>query len=427
MNKLFDYTINHKQDLKFISKDSKIRNLYVNCNCEIDGLYCSNIHISTNVSVINCVVDNEIIINNPDKFILIRNCKIDSIILNNIGLNDTSIHIEHNIIHGNITLASFQRINKNVTIYIYQNEINNKVIINNDNLVSSDAAITIAANRFPNFNQQSLYAATYEGIDVKDNYYLDGYNINFINFNNFPNYTGYNRYLLSTYQSYYVLENKFSFKHIAKTKVLKVLNIPQYISLPDDPALQTGCEATACAIALSYILDKQISKNTFADFMKQNEPGTVSFWESFIGDIYNDGWGCMSPVSVDTINKYLIANKLEKDYEVINTTNTPLYELLPFINRGIPIIVWCTMGNNEKMYHKKFGSTKWEINNQKLYWPGNDHSLVIVGYNLATNKIYLADPEVDSSKIRERNIFEFENRFVELYSQSVLILKKKAK
>ena len=30
MNKLFDYTINHKQDLKFISKDSKIKNLYVN-------------------------------------------------------------------------------------------------------------------------------------------------------------------------------------------------------------------------------------------------------------------------------------------------------------------------------------------------------------------------------------------------------------
>ena len=30
---LFDFTINSKQDLKFISKDSKIGNLYVNYNC----------------------------------------------------------------------------------------------------------------------------------------------------------------------------------------------------------------------------------------------------------------------------------------------------------------------------------------------------------------------------------------------------------
>ena len=427
MNKLFDYTINHKQDLKFISKDSKIKNLYVNCNCEIDGLYCSNIHLSTCASIINCIVDNEIVINNPDKFILIRNSKIDNITINNIGVNDTSIHIEHNIVYSNITLSSFQKQNNNVTIYIYQNEINKKIIINNDNFISSDAAIAITANRFPNFNQESLYAVVPEFIDVKDNYYLDGYNINFINFNKFPNYTGYDRKLLKTYQSYYVLENKFSFKHIAKTKILKVLNIPQYLSFPNDPALQTGCEATACAIALSYILNKQITKNTLASFMKQSEPGTISFWESFIGDIYHDGWGCMSTVSVDAINNYLVTNNLEQEYEVINTTNTPLYELLPFINRGIPVIVWCTMGNNEMMYHKKFGSTKWKINEQNLYWPGNDHSLVIVGYNFATNKIYLADPEVDSTKIRERNLFEFENRFTELYSQSILIIKKNNK
>jgi uncharacterized protein YvpB len=135
----------------------------------------------------------------------------------------------------------------------------------------------------------------------------------------------------------------------------------------------------------------------------------------------------MSTVSVDAINNYLVTNNLDQEYEVINTTNTPLYELLPFINRGIPVIVWCTMGNNEKMYHKKFGSTKWKINEQNLYWPGNDHSLVIVGYNIATNKIYLADPEVDSTKIRERNLFEFENRFTELYSQSILIIKKNNK
>ena len=296
--------------------------------------------------------------------------------------------------------------------------------LNNTDLSSQDAAIAVVANRFPNFNEQSLIASIPELIDVKDNYNLNRYDINFLDFSKFPNYTGYNRNLLNMYQSYNVLENHFKYKHISKAKTLKIQNIPQYLSFDNDPALKTGCEATACAIALSYILNKNITKNTIANLMLQKEAGTVSFWESFIGDIYNDGYGCMSPVSVDAINKYLILNNLDDEYEVINTTNTPLYELLPFINRGIPIIVWCTMGNDEKMYHRKLGSTKWVINEQNLYWPGNDHSLVIVGYNTQTNKIYLADPEVNSEKLRERNIFEFENRFVELYSQSILIIKK---
>ena len=36
-------------------------------------------------------------------------------------------------------------------------------------------------------------------------------------------------------------------------------------------------------------------------------------------------------------------------------------------------------------------------------------------------EIYLADPEVNSFKIRTRNIYELENRFSELYSQSIVV------
>ena len=41
-------------------------------------------------------------------------------------------------------------------------------------------------------------------------------------------------------------------------------------------------------------------------------------------------------------------------------------------------------------------------------------------------KIYLADPEENSERIIDRDIYEFENRFTELYSQSILVLKKRA-
>ena len=32
---LFNFTINSKEDLRFISKDSKIENLFINYNCKL--------------------------------------------------------------------------------------------------------------------------------------------------------------------------------------------------------------------------------------------------------------------------------------------------------------------------------------------------------------------------------------------------------
>ncbi len=425
MSGLFNFTINSKQDLKFISKESIINNLYINCNCKLDGYYCTNIYVNAEVILINCIVDESIIIDNPKNFLLIRNCMIGNIKCQNIGNFNLSLHIEHNIIYENILIQNFCSNNKNISIYIYQNQIDKQVLIYNNNIEMSDAAICISSNRFSNDSDTHIYADKTKIIDVKDNYSLDGFKIKYIDFKNFDNYSGYNRKKLGNGVSFYVMENVYHKKHIAPNKILKVKNISQYISYENDPALKTGCEATACAIALSYILDKTITKNEMASYMKICDPGTISFWDAFIGDIYNDGWGCMSPVSVEVINKYLIANNLDKEYYVFNSTNMPLYELLEFVNSGNPVIVWCTMGNKERMYHKKHGSTIWDIDGEKIYWPGNDHSLVIAGYSYTYNKIYLADPESNNTELISRDIYEFENRFMELYSQSIVILKKK--
>ena len=422
---LFDFTINSKQDLKFISKDSRIKNLYINYKCKLDGYYCTNIYVNDEVILTNCIVDESIIINNPKNFILIRNCMIGEIKCNNIGNYNLSLHIEHNIIYEDIEFKEFNKLNKNVSIYIYQNEINKQVLIFNNGLELSDAAICVSSNRFSNADKNNIFAEKTELVDVKDNYFLEGYKIKFIDFKQFDNHTGYNRKKLGNSVSFYVTEVEYRKKHTAPNKILRVNNIPQYISFDNDPALKTGCEATACAIALSYILNKPITKNEIVKYMQIKESGTSSFWDAFIGDIYNDGWGCMSPVSVDTINRYLIENNLDKEYYVFNSTNMPLYELLEFVNSGIPVIVWCTMGDKDKMYHKKHGSTIWNVDGEKLYWPGNDHSVVIAGYSYTYNKIYLADPENNKTDLISRDIYEFENRFMELYSQSVVILKKK--
>lgn len=423
---LFDYTINSKEDLKYINKDSKIKNLYINYSCQLDGYYCCNMYVNTNVVILNCIIDESLVIANPKNFILIRNCMIGDVKVKGAGMYNTSIHIEHNVVYDSICLSEFICDNKNVTVYIYQNQVDGLVKINNNVNNLSDAAICVTANRFNEGSNKYLIAEHPEFVDVKDNYVLYDYKIKFLKLNEFDNYTGYHRKYLGNALSLFVTETNYKKKHVVPNKLLKVKNIPQYISNDNDPALKTGCEATACAIALSYILDRQITKNEMASYMKMGNFGVDSFWDAFIGDIYNDGWGCMSPVSVNAIKNYLMENNLSDQYYVINSTNTPLYELLGFVNSGIPVIVWCTMGNKEHMYHKKHGSTKWDINGKKLYWPGNDHSLVIVGYSFTHNKIYLADPEENSQSIRERDLYEFENRFTELYSQSILIIKKRA-
>lgn len=422
---LVNFEINTKRDLIFISKDSQINNLYINCDCKIDGLFCSNIYVNAEVMIVNCIVDGSVVINNPKKSILIRNCMISDIQCSNIGNFDTSIHIEHNLIYENVVIKDFNKLNKNVCIYIYQNEIGEKVSIYNDGLELKDAAICVSSNRFKTYDENNIYADIPMLVDVKDNYYLKDYRIKFIKFKKFNNFTGYHRNKLLNGISLFVLESEFRKKQIVPNRTLKLKSIPQYISNENDPALKTGCEATSCAITLNYIFNTDMTKNDIVPYMEIKEPGTDSFWNAFIGDIYNDGWGCMSPVVVNTLNKYLTEHGLDKDYYVFNTTNMPLHELFEFVNSGIPVIVWCTMGNKDYMYHKKHGSTIWDVNGETLYWPGNDHCVVLAGYSYTTRRVFLADPESNDNRLVARNMYEFENRFMELYSQSVVILKKR--
>lgn len=424
---LSNFEINSKEDLKFISKGVKVQNVHINIKCRIDGYYFENVYINEECILINCIIEDEVVIKNSNKFILIRNCMIGNLKCYDVGNKDSSIHIEHNIIYDGVVFDKFNGLGKNVTIYVYQNQLDSKLIINNNGSDELTCAMCVACNRFPDTNQNNIVAAKPEYIDVKDNYWLDNFKIKFIKFKNFKNYSGYNRKYLGTAMSLFVLESEFKLKKIEPNRFMKIKNILQHSSSENDPALKAGCEVASCAIVLNYILKQQITKNEMASYMEMKEPGEASFWDAFIGDIYNDGFGCMSSVSVKAINKYLKDNGFDKDYYVINTTNMPLYELLGFVNSKIPVIVWCTMGNSERMYHKKNGSTKWDINGKKLYWPGNEHCVVIAGYSFTRGTIYLIDPENDDDRFmfKERNLYEFENRFTELYSQSILILKKR--
>lgn len=406
--------------------DSLFLTVEINTFCILDSLTIKNLIIKAPCIIINSTITDNIIIEQADGFILLKNNLINQIDISNIGNYDLSLHIENNEIKKQININQISKQNKNIIIYIHKNTLHQDIFINNQDNNLSDCCITISQNNVLTKKDYFVSAKEPNIIYVKDNYYMTDNQKIFLQNDLYIKYTGYSKELVNanitdTTKTPFIKKEEVTLKKYIK---LPVKNIPQYVSNINDPALNVGCEATATAIALSYILNKSITKNQMASCMIQKDANKETFWNSFIGNIYDDGWGCMSPVSVKAINNYLKQHNLENTYEVINTTNTPLYILLKYLEQNIPIIVWCTMGNNQEMFHMKYGSTIFEINNQPLYWPGRDHSLVIVGYNLNKQEIYLADPEVNSEELRVRNIFEFENRFAELYSQSIIIIKK---
>ncbi len=400
--------------------------LTVSSFCILDNLNIKSLIINAPCIIINSKLSN-IIINQPSGFILLKNNVITNLKVVNIGKNDFSLHIENNQLKGKINLNDFSNENTNTVIYFNNNYLKEKIYLDNTFDASYLGTITIYHNYYELNDGYFIDTNFKDLILYKDNYTYLNNELYYFDNELYTKYSGYDKKYISNITKPFKELDWVSVRNsidLPKYQKLNVLNIPQYISYENDPALNVGCEATACATALSYILNKKITKNQIATYMQQVKAGEKSFWEAFIGDIYQDGWGCMSSVSVNAINNFLKANNLDGAYEVINLTNTPLYELLKYLSIGLPIIVWSTMGNDQLMFHKKYGSTIFNINKTPLYWPGRDHSLVIAGYNLLKAEIYLADPEVNSTELRVRNIFEFENRFAELYSQSIIVMPK---
>ena len=320
---------------------------------------------------------------------------------------DYVLHFTKCIFNNDVRIK-LKKPNLNTTIYFFDCLFKNNLIIEIDPYIKP--AITISFSKFekgindnlksnyPNLMIYNLEQITNKTIQFKDK-------------------SGY-----KTEYSDYNFMKQIELVDIEQSIKLNVKNIPQYLGTADDPALYVGCEATAVAASLSYILNKDIKKKETASLMPQDLDIKESFWDYFIGDIVKDGWGCMSPVSVKTIKNYFKKYNI-KDFEVYNLTGLPFYLLFQFLKAKYPLPIWATMGNDKEMYKVKYGSTIFKTIFGELYWPGNDHSLSLVGYDLEKNEVYLADPEVNGIELRTRKLIEFENRYTELYAQAILIRK----
>ena len=204
------------------------------------------------------------------------------------------------------------------------------------------------------------------------------------------------------------------------TNPTKMINV-KYISQNGIP---TGCESVSAVMVLNHI---GIPISTY-DFITRwlpkqplcNGPDPNC---AFIGNPYSEhAFGCFAPCLRRAIAycSMFVAPKV--------TTGTSLNDLChQYIDNGIPVIIWATMGMRET----RLGSSSWRINyvnedakykkGDMFQWPGNEHCLVLVGYN--SENYFVNDPLAGVGGYPRALL---EKRFAEQGSQSVVVLKDEA-
>lgn len=177
------------------------------------------------------------------------------------------------------------------------------------------------------------------------------------------------------------------------------------------PELPTGCEMTSLAMALNYS-GVPADKCDIADnYLDKGEVGTVDFRAAFAGDPRDESsYGCYAPVVVNAANRYLQA--AQSTLRAEDLSGTEFEELFPYIDAGIPVIVWGTQDCAEGHY-----SVTWNVNGVDLTWYTPEHCMVLVGYE--ESLAWVADPIYGDVRSYDRETFK--SRYEALYRQAVVI------
>ena len=184
-------------------------------------------------------------------------------------------------------------------------------------------------------------------------------------------------------------------------------------NIQQNPELPTGCEVTSLAMVLNH-LGYKIDKCILADdFLNKGEIGSTDFSEAFAGNPRDDeGYGCYANVIQECAQDYLTS--IDAKVQVLNLTSTDFKTLLRYIQKGIPVIVWTTIDLNEP-----YSTMEWEINGHHIEWLANEHCVVLTGYNITDNIVYVSDPLQGSVKY---DMDLFIKRYHQLSSQAIVII-----
>jgi uncharacterized protein YvpB len=151
-----------------------------------------------------------------------------------------------------------------------------------------------------------------------------------------------------------------------------------------NPELPAGCESVALTMLLNYY-GFDLDKTTIAsDYLIYSTNG--SFVEGYAGNPFTStGGGIYSPGMTDTANKFLMEQG--SDLRAVNISGTSLNNLLPFIAKGTPILIWTTIGYTTP----NPSGTVFSYDGTSYQWVTREHCVVLSGYNLETNEVTLYD------------------------------------
>lgn len=180
-----------------------------------------------------------------------------------------------------------------------------------------------------------------------------------------------------------------------------------------NPELPTGCEITSLTMALNYC-GYNVDKCTMADdYLIRAEPFTTTFGEAFVGSPYDaDAWGCYSPVIVKTAEKYIAAQGGTETVQ--NITGSAFQSLLWEVANGRPVITWVSIGLTSNIEEKIY----WTTENGDAVFLTNEHCVLLTGYDLDANVVYVNDP---LEGVVSYDLDMFQDRFERMYSQAVLV------
>ena len=193
---------------------------------------------------------------------------------------------------------------------------------------------------------------------------------------------------------------------LPRSYILDVKNIMQ------NPELPTGCEITSLTIVLNHLgfnVDKLYMAN---NYLTKGKIGTVFPWDAFLGDpTSSHSYGCYAPVIEKDANRFLSDNG--SDLKAYDISGAEFEDVLKELTNGQPIVIWATIN----MAQSKL-TTSWTIDGEKFTWRGNEHCLVLTGYDMDKGLVYVADPLKGNTSYK----FDvFKDRFNQMYQQAVVI------
>ncbi len=192
-----------------------------------------------------------------------------------------------------------------------------------------------------------------------------------------------------------------------------MLGVQNILQKPDLPA---GPEITCLAIVLHYLEDYVDKVSLAENYLTIAEPGTTSPYVAYLGDpkVAEGSYGCYAPVIVDAANRYLTGKGITRT-KAIDVSGSTLEELLGYVKKGTPVIVW---GTTNLVASKV--TAEWEIDGEIITWQGNEHCTVLMGYNRSRGTVIAADP---LRGIVEFDMEKYYQRYQEQYSNAVVITK----